>query len=74
MRVFAMVDHQLHSSYTRFIVRKVGYQKVGPSVCLYVYPFVCPSGQGQTMYFLVNASPPKVINVATANFAGVNVL
>ena len=27
-------------------------------------------GQGQIMYFLVNASPPKLLDVATANFAG----
>ena len=45
-----------------------------PSVCPYVYPSVCPSGQGQTIFFLVNASPPKQLNVATTKFAGVNVL
>ena len=63
-----------------YFVGKIGYcqfrTKVGPSpsVCPYVYPSVCPSGQGQTFYFLVNASPPKLLNVATAIFAGVNVL
>ena len=26
--------------------------------------------KGQIMYFLVNASPPKSLDVATSNFAG----
>ena len=26
--------------------------------------------KGQIMYFLVNASPPKLLDVATSNFAG----
>ena len=27
--------------------------------------------KGQIIYFLVNASPPKLLNVATSNFVGV---
>ena len=30
-------------------------------------------GQGQIMYFLVNASPPKLLEVAASNFAGASV-
>ena len=30
-------------------------------------------GQCQTMYFFVNKSPPKPLNVATSNFADVQV-
>ena len=29
-----------------------------------------PKFKGQIMYFLVNASPPKLLDVATSNFAG----
>ena len=32
--------------------------------------FVWPSGQGQLMYFLVNASSPQPWDVARSNFAG----
>ena len=28
-----------------------------------------PKVKGQTMYFLVNVSPPKQLDVATSNFA-----
>ena len=31
-------------------------------------------GQGQIMYFLVNASPPKPSHLATSNFAGAMVI
>ena len=30
-------------------------------------------GQGQRMYFLVNAYPPKLLDVVTSNFADVYV-
>ena len=30
-----------------------------------------PKGKGQIMYFLVNATPPKPLDVATSNIAGV---
>ena len=29
-----------------------------------------PEGQGQIMYFLVNASPPKLLGITTSNFVG----
>ena len=34
--------------------------------------FVCPwpSGQGQVMYFLVNASSPKLLEIATSSITG----
>ena len=32
-----------------------------------------PQGQGRIMYFLVNSSPPYPLDIATSNFAGVEV-
>ena len=32
------------------------------------------AGHGQIMYFLVNASSPKLLDVATSNFAGAKVI